>query len=291
MNREEIVVDAHYPDHYEETIAADPSIHKGRFQDLIALGRQFRRNHREFLAEFIGTLILVLLVNGVTAEQTLGVSANSWLTVAYGNGMAVLSAISVCGHISGAHMNPAITIALWLFSNFPGRRVPTYCIAQLLGAFCGSALLYTIITPAIHQFDGGTRSILGEHGTATIFATYPPLYVGIGTAIASEVVGTALLVLLVMTTGHPSNRPFSSMQGVIIATGLSSILLSIGYTSGFSLNPARDIGPRLFTALAGWGLEVFTVGNYYAFVPMFAPLLGSFVGGIAYMIFIDHGVE
>ncbi|KAI9265009.1 aquaporin-like protein, partial [Phascolomyces articulosus] len=247
--------------------------------------------NREFLAEFIGTLILVLLINGVSAEQRLDVSMDSWLTVAYGNGMAVLFAISICGHISGAHMNPAITVTLWLFSNFPRHRVPNYIIAQTLGAFCGSAVLYLIIIPAIDQFDGGTRSILGDHGTATIFATYPPLYVGIGTAIASEVVGTSLLALLVMTTGHPNNRPFCSMQGVIVATGISSILLSIGYTSGFSLNPARDIGPRVFTALAGWGPEVFTVGNYYAFVPMFAPFLGSLVGGIIYTIFIDHVVD
>ncbi|KAI7851971.1 aquaporin-like protein, partial [Circinella umbellata] len=258
---------------------------------LVALGRQFRRNNREVLAEFIGTLILVLLINGVSAEQRLSVSNDSWLTVAYGNGMAVLFAISICGHISGAHMNPAITVTLWLFSNFPRNRVLSYIIAQIAGAFCGSALLYTIITPAINQFDGGTRSILGDTGTATIFATYPPLYVGIGTAIASEVVGTSLLALLVMTTGHPQNRPFCSIQGVIVATGVSSILLSIGYTSGFSLNPARDIGPRIFTAVAGWGLEVFIISDYYALVPMFAPFLGSLVGGTVYTIFIDHAAD
>ncbi|KAI8140112.1 aquaporin-like protein [Fennellomyces sp. T-0311] len=289
FNREEIV-DVHYED-YDQTIAVDrTNVHW--WYALVSRGRRFRHNNREFLAEFIGTLILILLINGVAAQQRLAISMNnSWLTNAFGNGMAVLFAISVCGHISGAHINPAITVTLWLFSNFPGRKVPTYCIAQLLGAFSGSALLYSIITPALHQFDGGSRSILGDHGTATIFATYPPLYVDIGTAIASEVLGTALLTLLIMTTGHPNNRPFCSFQGVIVATGITSLISSIGYTSGFSLNPARDLGPRIFTAIAGWGPEVFTINHCYALVPMFAPFLGGLTGGIIYNIFIDHSVD
>lgn len=187
-------------------------------------------------------------------------------------------------------MNPAITITLWFFRKFPGRNVPVYCAAQFLGAFTGAAVLYSIITPAIDQFDGGHREILGEHGTAGIFATYPPLYVGIASAVASEVVGTALLTLLVMTTGHPRNQPFCAIQGVVVASGITAILLAIGYTSGFSLNPARDIGPRVFTAIAGWGPGVFTAHHYYAIVPMFAPFLGAFVGGVFYTIFIDHTI-
>lgn len=185
-------------------------------------------------------------------------------------------------------MNPVITLTFWLFSGFPRRKVPGYCAAQLAGSFMGAATLYAIIKPALDQFDGGERAILGNTGTAGIFATYPPLYVGIGAAIASEVVGTAILLVLVMTTGHPNNQPFCGVQGFVVASGISAILLAIGYTSGFSLNPARDIGPRLFTACAGWGSGVFTAANYYAFVPMFAPLLGGLVGGITYTIFIDH---
>ncbi|KAI7855044.1 aquaporin-like protein [Circinella umbellata] len=251
--------------------------------------RQFRANNREFLAEFIGTLILILLIDGVSAEQTLNSTGpKSWLTSSFGTGLAVLFAISVSGHISGAHINPAVTLTFWAFSGFPTRKVPIYMAAQFLGAFVGAALLYSVIYPALYEFDGGNRQILGDHGTAGIFATYPPLYVGTGAAIASEIIGTAFLLLLIMVTGHPNNMPFHQSQGVMIATGLMIISMSLGYTSGFSLNPARDIGPRVFTAMAGWGTGVFSIRDYYSFIPMFAPYVGGLVGGLVYTIFIDH---
>ncbi|KAI8144657.1 aquaporin-like protein [Fennellomyces sp. T-0311] len=250
--------------------------------------RDFRAKNREFLAEFIGTLILILLIDGVSAEQTLNIGPKSWLTSSFGTGLAVLFAISVSGHISGAHINPAVTLAFWAYSGFPSRKVPVYMAAQFLGAFTGAALLYTMIYPALYEFDGGDRQILGDHGTAGIFATYPPLYVGTGAAIASEIIGTAILLLLIMVTGHPNNMPFHQSQGVMIACGLMVISMGLGYTSGFSLNPARDIGPRVFTAMAGWGSGVFSIREYYAFIPMFAPYVGGLLGGLVYTIFIDH---
>ncbi|CAO3653144.1 unnamed protein product [Cunninghamella blakesleeana] len=250
--------------------------------------RNFRYKNREFFAEFIGTFVLVLLINGIAAEQTLGVTGpKSWLTSSLGSGLAVLVAISISGHVSGAHLNPAVTISFWVYSGFPRKKVVTYIIAQMTGAFSGSAILFTMIHPAIDLFDQGKRQITGSMGTAGIFATYPPFYVGPYTAIASEILGTALLLLLVMVTGHPNNKPFYTMQGFMIAAGLIVISLSLGYTSGFSLNPARDIGPRVFTAIAGWGSGVFTTANYYAFIPMFAPLLGGLLGGFIYSVFID----
>ncbi|ORY90350.1 aquaporin-like protein [Syncephalastrum racemosum] len=250
--------------------------------------RQFRAKHREFLAEFIGTLILILLIDGVSAEQTLNIGPKSWLTSSFGTGLAVLLAITVSGHISGAHINPAVTLTFWVFSGFPTRKVPIYFLAQFLGAFAGAALLYSVIYPALNEFDGGVRQILGDQGTANIFATYPPLYVGTSAAIASEIIGTALLLILILVTGHPNNMPFHTMQGVMIACGLMVISMGLGYTSGFSLNPARDIGPRVFTAIAGWGTGVFSIRDYYAFIPMFAPYVGGLVGGMVYTIFIDH---
>lgn len=174
-----------------------------------------------------------------------------------------------------------------MFSGFPIRKAPIYITAQLLGAFTGAALLYSIIEPAITQFDHGERQILGEYSTAGIFGTYPPLYVGIGSAVASEIVGTAMLLLVIMVSGHPNNLPFRTAQGAMIAIGVTTISLCIGYTSGFSLNPARDFGPRLFTALAGWGIDVFKVHHYYALVPMFAPIIGGLVGGFIFTVFID----
>ncbi|KAI9282325.1 aquaporin-like protein [Sporodiniella umbellata] len=261
---------------------------KTKIELFLRQAQEFKTRHREFLAEFIGTTILVLLTCGFCAEQTLNIEQNkSWLTSSFGSGLSVLVGICVAGHVSGAHLNPAITISFCLFSGFPARKVPVYVTAQLTGSFTGAALLYSIIKPAIVQFDQGERQILGPQATAGIFGTYPPLYVGIGSAIASEIVGTAMLLLIVMVTGHPNNLPFRTAQGAMIALGVTTISLCIGYTSGFSLNPARDFGPRLFTAVAGWGLDVFKVHNYYALVPMFAPILGGVLGAFVYTVFID----
>ncbi|KAF7720849.1 Aquaporin-3 [Apophysomyces ossiformis] len=262
--------------------------HVGRYGGWVGCFRKYRAKYRDALAEFIGTMILILLTCGVSAEQTLHISNRSWLTSSFGGGFAVLCAVSVAGHISGAHINPAVTLTFWAYSGFPLRKVITYWIAQFLGAFAGAALLYSVVEPAITQFDGGVRQILGDHGTAGIFATYPPLYVGTGAAVASEIIGTALLLLIVMATGHPNNLPYSNFQGGMIAAGVTTICLALGYTSGFSLNPARDIGPRIFTAIAGWGIDVFTVRDYYAVVPMFAPLVGGLIGGLVFTIFIDQ---
>ncbi|KAI9259696.1 aquaporin-like protein [Helicostylum pulchrum] len=258
------------------------------YGNLIASLRSFRVKHREFLAEFIGTMILILLTCGISAEETLHIGPHrSWLTVSFGSGLSVLVAVCIAGHVSGAHINPAVTVTFWAFSGFPTRKVPVYILAQLLGAFTGAALLYSIIEPAITQFDDGARQILGEFGTAGIFGTYPPLYVGIGSAIASEVIGTALLLLIIMVSGHPNNIPFRTAQGLMIAAGVMTICLGLGYTSGFSINPARDLGPRSFTAIAGWGMDVFTVHDYYSLVPMLAPILGGLIGGLIFTVFID----
>lgn len=124
-------------------------------------------------------------------------------------------------------------------------------MAQFLGAFSGAAVLYAVIKPAIDEFDQGQRQILGPHGTAGIFATFPAVYIERYSSILSEIIGTALLLLIIMATGHQNNMPFRNAQGCFIAIGIVSISLSLGYTSGFSLNPARDLGPRLFVAVAG----------------------------------------
>ncbi|KAG0171883.1 Aquaporin-3 [Apophysomyces sp. BC1034] len=261
---------------------------KKYYHRLLACLRRSRHKFREPLAEFLGTLVLILLINGIMAYQILIAPNNmSWLTVSLGSGFAVLCAIALSGHVSGAHVNPVITLVFCLYGDFPGHKVPIYWLAQFFGGFCGSAILYVLVLPAIDHFDGGSRTILGKTGTAGIFATYPPPYVGLVSATVSEIVGTGMLVLLILSTGHPNNVPFSYVQGVMVAVGLVTIILAFGYTSGFSLNPARDLGPRLFTAIAGWGIDVFTINDYYVFVPLLAPFVGGIFGGAVYSIFID----
>ncbi|KAI8332935.1 aquaporin-like protein [Chlamydoabsidia padenii] len=263
--------------------------HSKALDKWVVWGRKYRAKYREYLAEFIGTAILIILICGAAAEQTLHVEPNkSWLTSSIGSGLAVLIAICIVGHVSGAHINPAVTLTFFCYSGFPGRKVPGFLAAQFLGAFTGAALLYSVIQPAIDEFDNGERQIFGPQGTAGIFATWPAVYVERYSSVLSEVIGTALLLLIIMATGHQNNLPFRNAQGCFIAVGIVSISLSLGYTSGFSLNPARDFGPRLFIALAGWGSGVFTVRDYYFLVPMLAPVLGGMLGGLIYTVFIDQ---
>ncbi|KAI8064467.1 aquaporin-like protein [Gongronella butleri] len=279
----------------------------------VAQGRLWRAQYREYLAEFIGTCVLIILLCGVSAEQTLHVEpTKSWLTSSLGSGnvkknrnwpsappsnpflfalvsgIAVLMAIGVAGHVSGAHINPAVTLTFWCFSGFPSKKVPGFIAAQILGAFTGAAILYSVIFPAINELDHGERQLFGEQGTAGIFATFPAVYVPTSSSILSEIVGTALLLLIVMATGHENNLPFRNAQGCFIAAGITSISISLGYTSGFSLNPARDLGPRLFIAIAGWGWQVFQARNYYFLIPMLAPFAGALIGGAVYTVFIDQ---
>ncbi|KAI9481154.1 MAG: aquaporin-like protein [Benjaminiella poitrasii] len=248
--------------------------------------KQFKKNNREFLAEFIGTLILVLLTCGVAAEEVLLAGTHrSWLTTSIGSGLAVLVAVCVAGHVSGAHLNPAITMTFCAFSSFPLRKAPAYITAQFLGAFSGAAVLYALIEPALSQFDGGRRQAFGTLGTANIFSTAAaPDMTTITSSVMSELIGTALLVLIVMVTGHPNNLPFKTAQGMMVAMGVMTLVMALGPTSGFSLNPARDLGPRVFTAVAGWGSDVF-VG--YAIVVLVAPMIGGLLGGLVYTLFID----
>ncbi|KAF7729227.1 Aquaporin-3 [Apophysomyces ossiformis] len=257
------------------------STSRRRCHRLLTSLRNFRHKYREPLAEFFATLIVVLLIDG------LFLSLRIWSSQRL-SGLAVLTAICLAGHVSGAHINPAITLVFCWFGDFPGYKVPIYWFAQLVGGFCGAALLYPMILPAINRYDGGIRTVLGPTGTAGVFATYPPPYVSPTIAAFSEFIGTAVLAIVVLGSGNPQNIPFSSFQGVMVGIGLTAIILAFGYTSGFSLNPARDFGPRVFTAIAGWGLDVFTVQNYYMFVPLFVPLVGATFGSVVYSVFIDQ---
>ncbi|KAI8970940.1 aquaporin-like protein [Pilobolus umbonatus] len=275
---------------YSESIVNDHDIttRKTRKETFVLALKGIRTQYREYLAEFLGTLVLVMLVCGLSAEKTLNVdSTRSALTSSVAAGFALLAGICISGHISGGHINPAVTVTLAVFCNFPFRKVPGYILSQFLGAFTGAALLYSIIEPAITQFDHGERQIAGEFGTAGIFGTYAPDYVGIASAFASEIVGTALFLVLILATGHQGNTLFHAGQAIMISASLLVLILCLGFTSGFSLNPARDLGPRFFAAIAGWSFDVFSVNNYYFFVPMFGPIIGGLLGGVVYMIFVD----
>ncbi|KAI9303549.1 aquaporin-like protein [Cunninghamella echinulata] len=256
-------------------------IYKNKYIRHVAdFGRSHRSGYREYLAEFIGTCVLCIFLCGVSAEQLLNEDGNkTTLAASIGSGLAVLIAISISGHVSGAHINPAVTITFWAFSGFPTKKVFGFIFSQFLGAFTGASILFGVIYPAINEFDNGIRQIYGKQGTAPNYSI---------SSVISEIVGTALLCLIIMSTGHKNNLPFKNAQGCFIAVGIVVISLTFGYTSGLSLNPARDFGPRLFASIAGWGFDVFKDHDYYFLVPLITPLFGGLIGGAVYTVFIDQ---
>jgi len=245
-------------------------------------GVRFR--NRECFAEFFGTLILVLLGDGVIAQVTINKAAESsaWLSINLGFALALMMGIYVAGPVSGAHLNPAVTLANAVLRNFSWSKVPGYIFSQTLGAFTGAALVYANYWPAINAIDGGERSVIGPTGTGGIFATFPFPGAPPINSIVSEIIGTSLLLIGILAiTDHRQKIP-PYMAAPAIGLVLGSIGMSTGFMTGFALNPARDLGPRLFIAVAGWGYEAFKAVDNYFWIPLSAPFAGAIIGVLIY---------
>ncbi|KAJ9068174.1 glycerol channel [Entomophthora muscae] len=243
-----------------------------------------RYQYREYLAEFMGTLILVLLGDGVVAQVSVnsGAIGSSFLSINLGFAMALMFGIYVAGPVSGAHLNPAVTLANAILRDFPARKIPGYFVSQTLGAFVGAALVYANYWPALNAIDGGHRSTVGPQATAGIFATFPYPDAPIVNSVISETLGTGMLLIGILAITDRRQKIPAYMAPIAIGTVLGSIGMSLGVMTGFALNPARDFGPRLFTAVAGWGWEPFTARSYYFWVPIVAPFIGALVGVFVY---------
>jgi MIP family channel proteins len=239
---------------------------------------------REALAEFFGTLILIAFGAGVVAQTVLSRNtAGSILSINIGWGLAVMLGIYSAVGVSGAHLNPAVTLALALRRGFPWRKVPLFVLAQIAGAFAGAALVWLTYHDALNAFDGGVRHISGELGTAGIFATYPQAFLSPLGGVVDQVVGTALLMAGVLAVTDQRNTAPPAWLGAPLVGGLVlAIGVAFGFNSGYAINPARDLGPRLLTAVAGWGPAVFTASHAWAWVPVVAPCVGAVAGALAY---------
>ena len=240
---------------------------------------------REMLAEFLGTFVLIVFGVGVVAQTVLSKGANgTTLSINVAWGLAVTMGCYVSAGVSGAHLNPAVTVALAIHRRFPWSKVAPYAAAQLAGAFVASAVVFVTYHEALGAFDGGVRHVLGAQGTAGIWATYPQPFLSVFPGgFIDQVVGTALLVGVIF--GITDSRNSAAPAGLVpVVVGLLVVLIgaTFGFNAGYAINPARDFGPRLFTAVAGWGSEVFHAGNAWWWVPIVAPIVGGVLGGWAY---------
>jgi MIP family channel proteins len=250
-----------------------------------------RGTAREVAAEFLGTFVLIVFGVGVVAQFVLGGGANGqYLSVNLGWGLAVTMGIYVSAGISGAHLNPAVTLALALRRGFSWAKVGPYIAAQFAGAFLASALVFITYREALDRFDGGVRQIGGALGTAGIWATYPqPFLSAFPGGIIDQIVGTALLVGVIFALSDARNfAPPERLTPVLVGLLVVLIGATFGYNTGYAINPARDLAPRLFTAMAGWGSGVFTAGNGWWWVPVVGPCIGGVLGGYVYDLVITR---
>jgi len=239
---------------------------------------------KEAAAEFLGTFILIVFGVGVVAQTVLSQDANgSYLAINIGWGLGVMLGIYTAAGISGAHLNPAVSVALAVHRGFPWSKVPVFAAAQVAGAFAASAIVFLTYREAFAAFDGGVRQIQGELGTAGIFATYPQPFLSIAGGLVDQIVGTALLMIGVLALGDQRNSgPPPWLVAPLIGGLVLAIGVAFGFNAGYAINPARDVGPRLFTAIAGWGGGVFTAGHGWWWVPIVGPIIGAVVGAGVY---------
>ncbi|KAJ3008065.1 glycerol channel, partial [Thoreauomyces humboldtii] len=278
-NHTESVVDAK-GEHREEIV------HE---QNLGRFGR-LRANYREELAEFIGTLVLVVFGAGSGAQVSLNGGTNgSYISINFGWAFGVLFGVYIAGGISGGHLNPAVTIANAVHNGFPWRKVPRYIAAQVFGAYIGAAIVFANYRSAIYAFDGGARATEGSLATAGIFATYPKSYMTTLGSFFDEFLGTAILLIGLFAIGCPKNLDAPKAYAPIaIFLLIAGIGMSIGSNTAYAINPARDFGPRLLTACAGYGSAPFTAYSGYWWIPIISPIAGAIFGGAVFRAFADY---
>ncbi|XP_065348003.1 aquaporin-10-like [Cloeon dipterum] len=243
---------------------------------------------REFLAEFLGTFLLVFIGNNSVAQSVLSSeSAGQFVSVNFGYGFAVTMGVLVAGGVSGGHINPAVTLTLALVGKFPFRKVAHYVVAQYLGAFLAAGATYVVYIDAINSYEAGSnRPIMGDGATAGIFATYPQTFLSEEVGFADQVFGTGILLAVVCALSDPKNRVPKSLAPVFVGLTVVAIGMSMGFNCGYPINPARDLAPRFFTAIAGWTWRVFTIRTW-SYIPLVAPHVGGLLGALIYMFFIE----
>lgn len=233
-------------------------------------------NMSPFMGELIGTLVLILLGNGVVAGTLLKKSKaqnSGWVAITLGWGLAVTFAIYIVDNISGAHLNPAVTIAFACIGLFPWSEVPSYIGAQLMGAFLGSIFVWLQYFP--HWKETKNQEII-----LSVFSTSPAI-TSWPSNLLSEIIGTAVFVFSILAMSH--NKVTDGLLPIIIGALIVSIGLSLGGTTGFALNPARDFGPRLAHQI----LPICNKGSSdwgYAWIPIIGSTIGGIIGAICFQL-------
>lgn len=246
---------------------------------------------QEFTAEMLGTLVLILFGCGVNAMTTLFASApavagevvkGGYTNTIFGWGFAVLMGIFISGTVSGAHLNPAVTIAQAVTGRFPWAKVGHYIAGQMIGAFVGAAIVFLVYHAKWMGVDPGL-----EH-TAGVFGTFPAVP-GFLPGFIDQLVGTGLLMALILAINDKlNNKAGAAWGGLAVAFVVMAIGISFGGMNGYAINPARDAGPRLFSVLAGFK----NTGDMNVWlVPIIGPIVGAILGAVIYDLCIGNALQ
>lgn len=250
---------------------------------------------KEGLAEMMGTLILCAFGVGSVAQFVLAEQAfGGYWSVNWGWGLGVAFGIYWAGGVSGGHINPAVTLALAVCGRFQWKKLPVYWIAQIVGAVLGSACVFGVYHDYLVNFAGNVKATSGANATAGIWSTYPPDFVSNWTGFGDQLLATALFVGTIFALLDNKNiGPSSNLAPFLIGLIVLTAGTSFGINAGFGLNPARDLGPRIFTAIAGWGSNPFSAHQGWFFYPLLGQLLGGVLGGVMYelTIGIHHDLD
>eukprot|EP00164_Ancoracysta_twista_P000812 GFYU01001073.1.p1 GENE.GFYU01001073.1~~GFYU01001073.1.p1 ORF type:complete len:325 (+),score=63.96 GFYU01001073.1:66-1040(+) len=248
---------------------------------------------RECLAEVLGTFILITFGDGVVAQVTAsrasiagsdGYTAGDYNSISVTWGLAVTFGVYCSSGVSGAHLNPAVTVSLASHRGFPWYKVPYFILSQFLGAFLGALTVFLVYYDAFSKYFPD-KTVANSGG---VFATFPQAYLTTAGSVGDQMVGTGLLVLMIFALTDKLNAsPLpSNFLPVLVGAVVTAIGFSFGFNCGFPINPARDLAPRVFLAIAGWGSDAFTDVDDYWWVPVVIPILGGFTGGLLYDLLV-----
>uniref|UniRef100_A0A8D3AB17 Aquaporin 7 n=1 Tax=Scophthalmus maximus TaxID=52904 RepID=A0A8D3AB17_SCOMX len=241
------------------------------------------------LAEYLCTYVMMVFGLGSVAQVVTGQGEfGQYISINLGFALGVTMGVHVGGKVSGAHMNAAVSITMCTFGRLAWKMLPVYIFAQLLGSFLAAGTIYAVYYEAIHDYCGGNLTVTGDRATAGIFATYPAPYLSLPAGFFDQVFGTAMLLMCLMALSDQKNKP-AAAGSEPVAVGLLVLLIgiSLGSNSGYAINPNRDIAPRVFTAIAGWGADVFRSGNGWWWVPLVAPPIGGILGAGMYRALVE----
>lgn len=245
----------------------------------------------EMSAEFLGTFTLIIFGCGVVAQTVLTPFTAGAQSIHWAWGIGVIMGIYVAGGISGAHLNPAVTVSLAWRREFPWGKVAPYALAQVIGAFAAAMIIRWNYYEAFNKFDSGKTN-----KSQVVFNTYPgnnsadmPQISQLG-AVRDQIIGTAVLVMLVLAIIDTRNTaPQANMAPFIIGLVVVGIGMTLGANAGYAINPARDLGPRLAAWVSGWHSPFADQrGDFYAWVPIVGPLIGGPIGALIYDTFIGR---